>query len=203
MSEHNLENKVGLYPKKVRFSLKLPFQRTHPYQEAEAFARLCENTHTIVVRYLFGFGSHSSAEAEDLTAETYERAWKARKRFSGNEDAAIGWLLTIARRLVIDKYRQQERQGIMIALPEQLAMNDDENPEQHTITQEQRQILWQLLDDLPVRSREILVLRYLIGWQVKQIAAHLELSENNVSTIIRRNLSRLRAEWPVTKEGMS
>lgn len=205
MSEHNLETTVPLLPKKLRLSLKLPFRRfrSPAYRSANAFAQLYEQTHTSVARYIYGISGHTAVEVEDLTAETYERAWKARKRFSGDEDAALGWLFTIARRLVIDKYRQKERYGIPDQLNEQLTADNGEGPEQKAISQEQRQILWQLLDDLPERSREILVLRYLVGWRVKQIAAHLELSDNHVSVIIRRELSRLREAWPTAQENLA
>ena len=202
MSEYNLENRARALPKKLRLAVKLPFRQSRPYQDADAFADLYESTHPIVARYIFGIGRHTTTEVEDLTAETYERAWKARKRFTGDEDAALGWLLTIARRLVIDKHRKETRQGTTTSLNEQLTIAKNATPEQQTITQEQRQQLWQLLDELPERSREILVLRYLVGWRVKQIAQHLNLSENNVSTIIRRSLSRLRHDWPITKEGV-
>ena len=49
-----------------------------------------------------------------------------------------------------------------------------------------------MLDSLPDDTREMLVLRYMLSWQVKQIAAHLDMKENNVSVRIRRALSRLK-----------
>ncbi len=204
MSEHNLETSASLLPKKLRLSLKLPFgrSRSSAYQDADAFAQLYEQTHPIVARYIYGISGHTAVEVEDLTAETYERAWKARKRFTGDEEAALGWLLTIARRLVIDKYRHKERHGIPGQLNEQLTIDKGEGPEQKAISQERRQILWQLLDDLTERSREILVLRYLVGWRVKKVAAHLELTDNHVSVIIRRELSRLREAWPTTQDAL-
>jgi RNA polymerase sigma factor (sigma-70 family) len=68
------------------------------------------------------------------------------------------------------------------------------------IEREQIAILWHLLGTLPDDIREMLVLRYLLGWQVKQIAAHLEQSENNVSVTIRRALKSLQRDWPQEKD---
>jgi RNA polymerase sigma-70 factor (ECF subfamily) len=44
-----------------------------------------------VFRYIYGLSGGPLQEAEDLTAETYARAWKTRQSFSGNEEAALGW----------------------------------------------------------------------------------------------------------------
>ena len=42
----------------------------------------------------------------------------------------------------------------------------------------------------------MLVLRYMLGWRVQQIAAYLETLDNTVSVTIRRMLERLRQQWP-------
>jgi len=47
-------------------------------------------------------------EVEDLTAETFFRTWKKRAQFRGSEQAALGWLLTIARNLVFDTHRRKK-----------------------------------------------------------------------------------------------
>jgi RNA polymerase sigma factor (sigma-70 family) len=43
--------------------------------------------------------------------------------------------------------------------------------------------------------KEMIVLRYILGWRVKEIADHLEMKENNVSVTIRRILKRLQEAW--------
>jgi RNA polymerase sigma-70 factor, ECF subfamily len=73
-------------------------------------------------------------------------------------------------------------------------------PEVDIITREQIAILWRLLGTLPEDTREMLVLRYILGWQVKQIASHLDRNENNVSVTIRRALKSLQRDWPQEKD---
>ena len=75
-------------------------------RNAESFAKLYDRAHVIVFRFIYSLHGGPPQEVEDLTAETFSRAWKARHRFSGNESAAIGWLLQIARNLVIDAHRR-------------------------------------------------------------------------------------------------
>jgi RNA polymerase sigma-70 factor (ECF subfamily) len=165
-------------------------------QSAEAFDRFYTQTHLIVYRYIFGLYNGSSEDVEDLTTETYIRAWKSRRRFRGDDSAALGWLLKIARNLVIDAHRRYVRQGPTLDIEEHVIPNPDTSPEEKIAHQQQLQSLWKLLQKLPTHHREIIVFRYLLGWRVKEIAAHLDMTENTVSVNIRRILKRLQNDWP-------
>jgi RNA polymerase sigma-70 factor (ECF subfamily) len=166
-----------------------------PYEDPQAFSQLYERVHLLVFRYIYGLHNGSSQEAEDLTAETFTRAWNARRNFVGDESAAIGWLLKIARNLVIDTHRRVKVRGIPDDLDEALISAPDASPEVQTLQREQTRILWQLLQTLPDQQREMLVLRYMLGWQVQEIGTHLNIPENTVSQTIRRVLARLRERW--------
>ena len=168
--------------------------------DAEMFTRLYEHTHLSVFRYVYGLSGGPQQEAEDLTAETYARAWKNRQRFNGNDQAVIGWLLRVAKNLVIDRSRRHKVRDMEEEVNIEWLVDPRQLPELDVIDREQITILWQLLGSLPENTREILVLRYLLGWQVKQIAKYLGLSENNVSVTIRRTLQKLKQEWPQVQE---
>lgn len=144
-----------------------------------------------VFRYVYALTSGSQDDAEDLTAETFLRAWKARYQFQGEIDSAIGWLIGIAKRLVIDDYRRAARANRNSPTD----VNSESTPEQTAIQQEQQKLLFRLLADLPDEQREILILRYLLGWRVNDIAQHIGASENKVSVSLHRILSKLREKW--------
>lgn len=168
---------------------------TAPYASADAFRQLYEMSHRSIFRFIYALSNGVLEDAEDLTAETYERAWKARKSFRGDEDAAMGWLVTIARNLVIDRQRQQRR----ILPPHSLDVIADElsssaDVEQQVLRSEQQAMILTALQTLPVQDREILLLRYLLGWRVKQIAEHNGLLENTISVKIRRALVGVRQQ---------
>ena len=167
---------------------------------AEAFTRLYEKTYLIVFRYIYGLSSGPLQEVEDLTAETYERAWKARGRFQGDEQAALGWLLRIARNLAIDLSRRRKVRDVDESLQIELLVDPHVLPEINIITREQIETLWRLLGTLPEDVREMIVLRYMLSWQVKQVAEHLGTKENNVSVTIRRALKSLQRDWPQLQE---
>jgi RNA polymerase sigma-70 factor (ECF subfamily) len=162
----------------------------------EAFAALYDRTHLIVFRYIYGIHGGPTEEVEDLAADAYIRAWRARRRFAGDEDDALRWLLQIARRLVIDAHRRRGRRGIPWNIDDLVLSDEGASPEQRAQAAEQRRVLLMMLDDLSDRQREILVLRYMLGWPVKLIARHLEMQPNTVSVTIRRALKRLRQNWP-------
>jgi RNA polymerase sigma-70 factor (ECF subfamily) len=166
----------------------------------EVFSRIYEDTHLIVFRYIYGLMGGPLQDVEDLTAETYARAWKAHHRFTGDEQAALGWLLQIARNLVIDLSRRRKTHDIDENISIDVLVNPAQIPEADVITREQIAILWKLLGMLNTDVREMLVLRYMLGWQVRQIAAHLGMNENTVTITIKRALKNLQRDWPRSQE---
>jgi len=176
------------------------WKRSPPLATADAFADLYIRTHVRVFRYVLGLHGGGPDQAEDMVAETFMRAWQARHHFRGDDDAALGWLLQIARRLVSDAHRrQQHRNHAPVSALDELPAAE-RLPDEHALDRDQLRVLHGQLARLPDDQREILVLRYLVGWQVKDIAAHLGTTDNNVSVQIRRTLARLRRDWPHDEE---
>lgn len=167
---------------------------------ADAFSRLYDETHLLVFRYVYGLSGGPPQEAEDLTADVYTRAWKTRESFKGDDGAALSWLLRIARNLAIDLSRRRGVRNVDENVIVEFLIHPGPSPELDVIAQEQISILWNMLQRLPEDLREMLVLRYIIGWQVKEIAAHLEMNENTVSVTIKRTLQRLQRDWLLSQE---
>jgi RNA polymerase sigma-70 factor (ECF subfamily) len=173
-----------------------PVAQPAPLSAPASFSAFYERTHLSLFRYLYGFTGGPQEDVEDLTAEAFSRAWRARRTFQGDEPASLGWLIKIARRLAIDDYRRRKARPVIAGdIPDEMPISGP-LPEDLAMAGEDQQILWSLLRGLPDEPREILVLRYLLGWQVNQIAACLELPENSVSVTIHRTLERLRQQWP-------
>jgi RNA polymerase sigma-70 factor, ECF subfamily len=171
-------------------------EQEYSIANADAFARLYDQNHLTVFRYVYGLSGGPQQDVEDITAETFTRAWVTRHRFTGNEQAALGWLLQIARNLVIDSSRRNKVRAVDENVSLESLLDVSALPEADVVTREQAEILWNMLISLPEDTREMLVLRYLLRWQVKQIASHLDMTENNVSVRIRRALNSLQRNWP-------
>jgi RNA polymerase sigma-70 factor, ECF subfamily len=178
------------------FKFLIPQREPAPLGSSAGFSAFYERTHLPVFRYLYGLTGGPQEDVEDLTAEAYMRAWRARRVFQGDQKAELAWLMKISRRLVIDEYRRRRARPLSDGeIPSDLPLGDPP-PEEAAQVGEERQALWALLQSLPDEPREMLILRYLLGWQVTQIAAYLEIPDNTVSVTIHRTLERLRQRWP-------
>ena len=175
-----------------------------PYASAEAFRQLYGQTHISIYRFIYSLHGGPTEAVEDLTAETFERAWKARHRFrnsperspeQSDEDAATGWLITIARNLIFDERRKQKRQPPSVMLEETVRAGDADAA-QHILWDEEQAVLLATLQTLADDEREMVILRYILGWRVKQVAEHFGLKENTASVKIKRALEKLRHAWP-------
>ncbi len=164
-----------------------------PYTSAEAFRTLYERTHLPVYRFAYALHGGPAADVEDIAAETFARAWNGRARFRGTEHAAMGWLLTIARNLVIDTQRTEHRRPSPLAIDQlERQPRADVVVEHAVLHHEQQRVLLAALHTLPVEEREMIVLHYVLGWQVKRIAAHYRMRPNTATVKLRRALERLR-----------
>ena len=181
-------------------------EKDTPLVPAETFAKLYQKNYLSVYRYIYAFTGGFVEQAEDLTAETFMRAWKNRTAFHGKTSSAVGWIIRIAHNLVVDSYRH-EKTGPDIRpdpLDEELDLPTAASlsPEGQVMAAEQQQIILSLLGELPPDQREILVLRYLLNWKIRQIAQYLDFPENTVSVYIRRALEKMKLLWPTEKESI-
>jgi RNA polymerase sigma-70 factor (ECF subfamily) len=186
--------------KKSIFQFLKPLDQSALLSTPASFSVFYERTHLPVFRYLYGLTGGPQEDVEDLTAEAFMRAWRARRTFQGDEGAALGWLMKIARRLVIDDYRRRKARPVTEGdVPIEFPAAAPQ-PEEVALTGEEQQVLWTLVRALPDEPREMLVLRYLLGWRVNQIAEYLEIPENTVSVTVHRSLEHLRQQWPQLQE---
>lgn len=180
----------------MKFTQPHTHPREYPLRDTGTFQSLYERKHIVVFRFIYGLHGGPKEDVEDLTMETFLRAWGSRDRFQGNEDAAVGWLLKIARNLVIDSHRQKNNRLTHLDIETHIITAPGLTTEQHLHQKEQIRTLWSLLNELSNQQREIIVLRYILGWRVKDIGQHLEMGENHVSVTIRRILKQIQGNWP-------
>jgi RNA polymerase sigma-70 factor (ECF subfamily) len=139
-------------------------------------------------RYRFG----ASADVEDLTARTFEKAWRARGRYRRNLAGFSTWLLSIARNVAIDHVRARKPD---VALDEARAVAASGTPESQAAARSDATRLAALIAALPERDRELLALKYGAGLTNRAIARTTGLSESNVGTILHRAVDAIRRQW--------
>jgi RNA polymerase sigma-70 factor, ECF subfamily len=132
------------------------------------------------------------ATAQDLTATTFEKAWRARKQYQKDVAAFSTWLFTIARNTANDYFRQHKHHA---PLDDAMRVEVGESVEavvQRGLDAEQ---LRRQLSTLPDREQELIALRYGAGLTNRAIANLLKLSEANVAQILHRVIQKLSKEW--------
>jgi RNA polymerase sigma-70 factor (ECF subfamily) len=140
----------------------------------------------------FRFRVGAGPIAEDLTSETFEKAWRHRNKYKRNLSAFSTWLFTIAARVAVDYYRKPRRETSLeaenqLALPLSLEDQVDQRADYARLAA--------ILGQLDQREREVIALRYGSECTNRQIAALLGLSESNVGVILHRTLHKVRARW--------
>ncbi|MCB8942344.1 MAG: sigma-70 family RNA polymerase sigma factor [Ardenticatenaceae bacterium] len=131
---------------------------------------------------------HDELVAEDLTAVTFEKAWRHRHSYQPHQAAFTTWLFTIARNAATDYLRRQQEHD---PLPE-TAVSPTPTPEETISHQQSLAFLHQLLADLPDREQEILALKYGAELSHRDIARQMGLTAVNVGIILYRTLRKLR-----------
>jgi RNA polymerase sigma factor (sigma-70 family) len=137
-----------------------------------------------VFRYALGL-TRSLDEAEEITADTFERALRAWQQVPPRP---VAWLLLTARRIATDRWRRARRLArIVLAAgprrPEPLRGHESEFG------------AWfdGLAAVLTPRQREVLILRYQRDLTDADIGAVMGLSESGVRSLVARALAVLRS----------
>ena len=129
--------------------------------------------------------------AEDLTAETFEKAWKNRERYREDLASFSTWLFVIARRVATDHFRRRQ---YTVSLEDAARFSNPQTLEEESQERAEFAHLSVLLARLAERERELVALKYGAGLTNRAIAQISGLSESNVSTILHRLSRQLRAQ---------
>jgi RNA polymerase sigma-70 factor (ECF subfamily) len=135
--------------------------------------------------------------AEELTSVTFEKAWKARRRYEKDKSAFSTWVFSIARNTAIDYLR---RQGKEIELDVKNVDVNSVSIEEIYEKQEEAHHLSKVLSILDNREKELIGLKYGADLTNRKIADITGLTETNVGTILHRTINKLREEWEEQKD---
>jgi RNA polymerase sigma-70 factor (ECF subfamily) len=139
----------------------------------------------------FRYRLQEEQTAEDLTAVTFEKAWRQRLSYQKNKAAFSTWLFTIAKNVAIDHMRQRH---LLTEIGEHLPANTP-SPEEALQQKEHLAQLRQLLDGLPERDQEIIALKFGAALNNREIARVTNLSAANIGIILFRTVRKLRRQW--------
>lgn len=126
--------------------------------------------------------------AEDIVQETLVRAWRNPDVLLNGKGSVRGWLLTVARNLVVDRVRAQAARPIEV--PE--SPTDSRCARDHAESVVDSLIVMDALDQLSDDHRAVLVEIYFKGSSVSEVAAALGIPPGTVRSRAYYALRSLR-----------
>jgi RNA polymerase sigma-70 factor (TIGR02960 family) len=147
----------------------------------------------------------SLEEAEDLTQETFLRAWRRRSTFAGRSTFRA-WLYRIATNASLDALEKRPRRPAggevpwLQPYPDELleaVPAEGEEPGALVVARETIELAFMVaVQHLPPRPRAVLILRDVLGWSAKDTAALLETSVPAANSALQRARAALREHLP-------
>ena len=146
-------------------------------------------------------------DAQDLTQETFLRAWNKRESFRGHA-ALRTWLYRIATNACLDFLeKRNDRTPVPAELPDPgsevlyLQPYPDrmlpEDPQESVVARETIELAFIVaVQHLPPRQRAVLILRDVLGWPAAKAADALELTVASVTSALQRARVTMREQLP-------
>jgi RNA polymerase sigma-70 factor (ECF subfamily) len=125
------------------------------------------------------------SDAEDLTADVFRRALSALKDYEWRGAPFAAWLFRIASNEIADYFRRRGR--------EQNPAPADAPQQDEIALIEHRAELYRAVDGLPADQKRVVVMRFVEGKSIREIAGALARSEGAVKQLQWRALQTLRA----------
>ncbi|HAZ16419.1 MAG: hypothetical protein A3H59_00285 [Candidatus Jacksonbacteria bacterium RIFCSPLOWO2_02_FULL_43_9] len=159
--------------------------------DSDAFAHVYDTNVDAIYRFVFYKVSHK-AEAEDITSEVFLKTWMYIKE--GNQVQNMKALLfRIARNLVIDYYRANKNKADVGY--EDLAdvlISDTTNADEQLYQKQIQEFLKKGLKELKDEYRDVLLLRYVEGLSLSEIAQVMDRTNGACRILLHRATASLK-----------
>jgi RNA polymerase sigma-70 factor (ECF subfamily) len=160
--------------------------------DVDAFGELYDRYTQVVFRFVLSrVGNY--ALAEDLTGDTFVRAWRRLETFTWKGRDVGGWLITIARNLVADHFasaryrREVATEDVLTSAPTELV----DGPEDIVVRNAERVRVLSALSHLGHEQRACVEARFLKGLSVAETAQLLGRNDGAVRALQYRALRSL------------
>jgi RNA polymerase sigma-70 factor (ECF subfamily) len=157
--------------------------------DERALGMVFDDYYLPLYRYIMHHIGHART-AEDLAAEVFKRLLEAIERGRGPSRYLRAWLYRVARNLAVDELRRFQHRNHE-QLDERMVSSGESVPakaETAILSQEVRAALRKLTP----RQRDVIILRYLEGYENGEVAQILGLSVGAVKSLRHRGLAALR-----------
>lgn len=158
-------------------------------EDKEFFGILIRRYENRIIAYVRRIGAKNQEAAEDIAQNIFIKAYVNINSFQKDQKFS-SWLYGIAHNECIDHWRKNKRHRENISLEgsEDLfaLISSGEDLEDEVVARFDSEKTKKMLDNLPVKAREVLVLRYLEDKSYEEISDILRKPVSTVGTMIRR-----------------
>ncbi len=163
-------------------------------RDEDAFGELYDRHVVRVYRHLY-YMVGRPAEAEDLTAQTFLKAWEAIERYQVRGAPFVSWLLRIAHNLGVSYLRsKRESSELHDGIVDTKERRDPEWAYQQTAEEE---LVREAIMRLREEQRQVIILRFIEDLDYREVAEIIGKSVAAIRVIQHRALNSLRKQMKV------
>jgi RNA polymerase sigma-70 factor (ECF subfamily) len=140
-------------------------------------------------------------DAEDTVQETLMKVWNRRAQWEQIESIEA-FCMTTCRNIALDKTRKMGKNEQSLDTDEHDApdYSHSANPEEQAIQQDRIRVVKEILNGLPEKQRTVMQLRDFEGKSYKEIAAIMNISEEQVKVNIFRARQAIKQKYILAEE---
>ena len=154
-----------------------------------SFGFIYRNYAKKLYQYFWYRVGYRKSVAEDLTQETFVRAYQKFSQFENRGFSYLTYLMSIAHNQLVNYYRRTRP----VSLDQAGDIPVETTPKVETEMEIER--LWQAVDDLTANEKDVMFMKYQREMSVREISQVMDKSENAVKLLLSRARKKL-AEHP-------
>ncbi|MBA7470248.1 ECF RNA polymerase sigma factor SigW [subsurface metagenome] len=155
--------------------------------DSEAFGELYMTYVEPIYRYIF-YQVRDKMTAEDITEDTFFKAWNSIHSCKGKEQTFSSWLYRIAHNSMIDVFRSRKKE---LFLDTETAAGIIDDTAKLETKLEHRQLM-DAIALLPENQRQVIVLKFIEGLDNQEIEQVIRKSQGAIRILQMRALDTLR-----------
>ena len=160
-------------------------------KDQAAFGELYDRHVVRVYRHIY-YMVGNAAEAEDLTAQAFLRAWEAIPRYQVRGAPFVSWLLRIAHNLGVSHLRsKRDSSQIHEGIVDHKMQRDPESAYEQTADEE---LVREAIMMLREEQRQVIILRFIEDLDYREVAEIIGKSVAAIRVIQHRALNALRKQ---------
>lgn len=134
--------------------------------------------------------SRSTHDPEDAYQEAWSRIFSHFHRYDPDRGTLKGWIGTVTRHYLVDRFRRERSRGQVIPLVDQQVASGD-CPERTVFDRLRRERLEAAIQRLPPEQRHVVLMHHLHGIPLAQLAAEVGVALGTIKSRLHRGRAGL------------